>query len=236
MVQTMVGHRHRARPVRGAADAHVGQGAAQTAAGPQRRSDHEDRGAEPRVPEEAGREAREKEKAEEKRRRRRADEAGQGEGRQARARRRHAEGHHHPQGGEGRPAREGPEDRPPRHHRQGEGARARACRSCSPRTTTSSRRWPAWRAPSWSPGAAPAGLSTSGSGPGGGGTGYGHIYGAGNLDTGGRGSKGHGRGPKLAERGEHEVSVGMGDGGGDTDGSLSKEQINKVVQARTWRA
>jgi outer membrane biosynthesis protein TonB len=75
------------------------------------------------------------------------------------------------------------------------------------------------------------GLSTSGSGPGGGGTGYGHIYGAGNLDTGGHGNKGHGRGPKLAERGEHEVSVGMGSGGGDTDGSLSKEQILKVVRA-----
>jgi hypothetical protein len=75
------------------------------------------------------------------------------------------------------------------------------------------------------------GLSTSGAGPGGGGTGYGHIYGAGNLDTGGRGGKGHGRGPKLAERGEHEVSVGMGAGGGETDGSLSKEQIYKVVKA-----
>jgi hypothetical protein len=75
------------------------------------------------------------------------------------------------------------------------------------------------------------GLSTSGSGPGGGGTGYGHIYGAGNLDTGGRGHKGAGRGPKLAERGEHEVSVGLGNGGSDTDGSLSKEQIMKVVMA-----
>jgi hypothetical protein len=75
------------------------------------------------------------------------------------------------------------------------------------------------------------GLTTSGSGPGGGGTGYGHIYGAGNLDTGGRGSKGHGKGPKLAERGEHEVSVGMGSGGGETDGSLSKEQVYKVVKA-----
>jgi hypothetical protein len=75
------------------------------------------------------------------------------------------------------------------------------------------------------------GLTTSGSGSGGGGTGYGHIYGAGNLDTGGRGAHGHGRGPKLAERGEHEVSVGLGTGGGDTDGSLSKEQINKVVRA-----
>jgi hypothetical protein len=75
------------------------------------------------------------------------------------------------------------------------------------------------------------GLTTSGSGSGGGGTGYGHIYGAGNLDTGGRGTHGHGRGPKLAERGEHEVSVGLGTGGGEADGSLSKEQINKVVRA-----
>ncbi len=75
------------------------------------------------------------------------------------------------------------------------------------------------------------GLSTSGAGPGGGGTGYGHIYGAGNLDTGGRGTHGKGRGPKLAERGEKEVSVGMGGGAGDADGSLSKEQINKVVRA-----
>jgi hypothetical protein len=75
------------------------------------------------------------------------------------------------------------------------------------------------------------GLSTSGAGRGGGGTGYGHIYGAGNLDTGGRGTHGKGRGPKLAERGEKEVSVGMGGGAGDADGSLSKEQINKVVRA-----
>jgi hypothetical protein len=75
------------------------------------------------------------------------------------------------------------------------------------------------------------GLSTSGSGTGGGGTGFGHIYGAGNLDTGGRGTHGKGRGPKLAERGEHEVGVSMGNGAGDTDGSLSKEQINKVVKA-----
>jgi hypothetical protein len=75
------------------------------------------------------------------------------------------------------------------------------------------------------------GLSTSGAGPGGGGTGYGHIYGAGNLDTGGRGTHGHGRGPKLGDRGEKEVGVSMGGGTGETDGSLSKEQINKVVRA-----
>lgn len=75
------------------------------------------------------------------------------------------------------------------------------------------------------------GLATSGSGPGGGGTGYGHIYGAGNLDTGGRGAHGHGRGPKFSEKGPREVSVGLGAGGGDTDGSLSKEQVYKVVKA-----
>ena len=70
------------------------------------------------------------------------------------------------------------------------------------------------------------GLSTSGAGPGGGGTGYGHIYGAGNLDTGGRGSKGHGRGPKLVERGEKEVKVSMGIGSGDERRlAVSKEQI-----------
>jgi len=75
------------------------------------------------------------------------------------------------------------------------------------------------------------GLSTAGSGPGGGGTGFGHIYGACSLDTGGRGTHGRGRGPKLAERGEHEVGVSLGNGGGETDGSLSKDQINKVVRA-----
>jgi hypothetical protein len=75
------------------------------------------------------------------------------------------------------------------------------------------------------------GLSTSGSAAGGGGTGFGHIYGSGNLDTGGRGSKGRGRGPKLVERGEKEVKVGMGLGNGEMDGSLTKEQIDKVVRA-----
>jgi hypothetical protein len=75
------------------------------------------------------------------------------------------------------------------------------------------------------------GLTTSGSGPGGGGTGYGHIYGAGNLDTGGRGAHGHGRGPKLGDRGEKEVKVSMGVGSGDSDGSLTREQVLKVVNA-----
>jgi hypothetical protein len=75
------------------------------------------------------------------------------------------------------------------------------------------------------------GLTTSGSGSGGGGTGYGHIYGAGNLDTGGRGTHGHGKGPKFSEKGPREVSIGLGAGGGESDGSLSKEQIYKVVKA-----
>ena len=75
------------------------------------------------------------------------------------------------------------------------------------------------------------GLATSGSGVGGGGTGFGHIYGAGNLDTGGRGGKGHGRGPKLGDRGEREVKVSMSTGNGESDGSLSKDQIEKVVRA-----
>lgn len=75
------------------------------------------------------------------------------------------------------------------------------------------------------------GLSTSGAGAGGGGTGFGHIYGSGSLDTGGRGGKGHGRGPKLGDRGEREVAVSMSTGNGETDGSLSKDQIERVVRA-----
>ena len=76
------------------------------------------------------------------------------------------------------------------------------------------------------------GLSTSGSGPGGGGTGYGHIYGAGNLDTGGRGTHGHGRGPKLAERGEHEVVGRPGHRRRRRPTArCRKEQIDKVVRA-----
>ena len=75
------------------------------------------------------------------------------------------------------------------------------------------------------------GLSTSGAGTGGGGTGFGHIYGSGNLDTGGRGGKGRGRGPKLGDRGEREVTVSMSTGNGETDGSLSKDQIERVVRA-----
>ena len=71
----------------------------------------------------------------------------------------------------------------------------------------------------------------SGSGPGGGGTGYGHIYGAGNLDTGGRGRQRQGARPE-ARRARRKRGLGRhGQRRGDTDGSLSKEQINKVVRA-----
>ena len=73
------------------------------------------------------------------------------------------------------------------------------------------------------PGTARAACPPAARASGGGGTGYGHIYGAGNLDTGGRGAQGHGRGPKLAERGEHEVKRRPGPAAtATTDGSLTQ--------------
>ncbi|HJZ86450.1 MAG TPA: AgmX/PglI C-terminal domain-containing protein [Polyangia bacterium] len=74
------------------------------------------------------------------------------------------------------------------------------------------------------------GLSTRGTGTGGGGTGMGHILGTGELDTGGGHGHGHG-GPGLGTRKEHEVKVDVQQGAPDTDGSLSREQINRVVMA-----
>ena len=170
------------------------------------------------------------EEAEEVDRERRADQARQGEGRPHRPQRRHPQGHGHSQGEGIDPAREGPEGRHPQHHRPRQGARLgalQAVRAEQRRRAGDGRNGRRQMVVGHGAG----GLTTSGSGPGGGGTGYGHIYGAGNLDTGGRGTHGRGRGPKLAERGEHEVSVGLGTGGGDTDGSLSKEQVYKVVKA-----
>lgn len=75
------------------------------------------------------------------------------------------------------------------------------------------------------------GLSTTGSGLGGGGTGNGHLYGAGELDTGGRGRAGRGHGPVLSGRKEREVSVDTKGGNVDEGGGLSKEQVAKVVRA-----
>ncbi len=77
------------------------------------------------------------------------------------------------------------------------------------------------------------GLSTSGSGLGGGGTGQGHLYGAGDLDTGGRASRGHGRGPTLASRREHEVKLDIAAGNVDDGGGLTKEQVARVVRAHS---
>ena len=77
------------------------------------------------------------------------------------------------------------------------------------------------------------GLSTTGSGLGGGGTGQGHLYGAGDMDTGGRASRGHGRGPTLASRKEHEVKLDIAAGAVDDGGGLTKEQVARVVRAHS---
>ena len=75
------------------------------------------------------------------------------------------------------------------------------------------------------------GLSTTGAGIGGGGTGQGHLYGAGELDTGGRASRGHGRGPSRRHRRKgREDQRGHG-GNGEPTASLTKEQVDKVVRA-----
>ena len=75
------------------------------------------------------------------------------------------------------------------------------------------------------------GLSTTGSGLGGGGTGLGHLYGAGEIDTGGRASRGRGRGPTLASRKEREVKLDIAAGNIDEGGGLTKEQVARVVRA-----
>jgi len=75
------------------------------------------------------------------------------------------------------------------------------------------------------------GLSTTGAGLGGGGTGLGHLYGAGDVDTGGRASRGHGRGPTLASRKEREVKLDIAAGNIDEGGGLTKEQVARVVRA-----
>jgi len=77
------------------------------------------------------------------------------------------------------------------------------------------------------------GLSTTGSGVGGGGTGQGHLYGAGEMDTGGRATRGRGRGPTLASRKEHEVKLDIATGNVDDGGGLTKEQVARVVRAHS---
>jgi hypothetical protein len=74
------------------------------------------------------------------------------------------------------------------------------------------------------------GLGVAGTGLGGGGTGFGRIQGSGNLDVGagrGRGRKG----PGLGRGREREVQVGMETGTAETEGGLTREQINRVVRA-----
>jgi outer membrane biosynthesis protein TonB len=74
------------------------------------------------------------------------------------------------------------------------------------------------------------GLGSIGSGPGGGGTSFGRIQGSGSLDVGagrGRGRKG----PSLGKGREREVQVGMETGTADTEGGLTREQVNRVVKA-----
>jgi hypothetical protein len=73
------------------------------------------------------------------------------------------------------------------------------------------------------------GLSTRGTGVGGGGTGAGQIFGTGNLQIGGGGNA---RTPHPGGGAGHvgkELTVNIAPGTGSTDGSLTKEQIYKVV-------
>jgi outer membrane biosynthesis protein TonB len=74
------------------------------------------------------------------------------------------------------------------------------------------------------------GLGTAGSGLGGGGTGFGRIQGSGDLNVGA--GRGHGRkGPGLGLGREKEVAVGVETGTPDAEGGLTKDQINRVVNA-----
>lgn len=79
-------------------------------------------------------------------------------------------------------------------------------------------------------GSGAGGLGTKGTGLGGGGTGFGRIQGSGNMDIGaGRGRSVRGSG--LGQGKEKEVSVGVKTGDPDASGGLTREQVNRVVQA-----
>jgi hypothetical protein len=79
------------------------------------------------------------------------------------------------------------------------------------------------------------GLSTRGGGLGGGGNANGSLFGAGELGTGVGGGKGLGRGngKGIGDGGRqaHEAQLSLGGDGAHVSGFLSKEQINRVVQA-----
>jgi hypothetical protein len=77
------------------------------------------------------------------------------------------------------------------------------------------------------------GLGLAGSGIGGGGTGFGHINGTGNVDVGagsGRGRRGSGPGG-LGTGKEREVKVSVETGTADSEGGLTREQVDRVVRA-----
>jgi hypothetical protein len=83
-------------------------------------------------------------------------------------------------------------------------------------------------------GAGSGGMSLRGGGLGGGGTGKGVMFGAGELGTGVAGGKGLGKGGDglgVKGREAREASLGLDGAGAHVSGFLSKEQINRVVQA-----
>lgn len=75
------------------------------------------------------------------------------------------------------------------------------------------------------------GLGSAGTGLGGGGTGFGRIRGSGDVDVGAGRGRGRRPGPGLGARGEKEVQVGLGTGKADTDGGLTREQVDRVVRS-----
>ena len=76
------------------------------------------------------------------------------------------------------------------------------------------------------------GLGLRGGGPGGGGNGNGVMFGAGKLGTGVGGGKGLGAGSQgPGVRGPKEAQLSLGGEGAHVSGFLSREQINRVVQA-----
>jgi len=76
------------------------------------------------------------------------------------------------------------------------------------------------------------GLGLRGSGKGGGGQGKGVVYGAGDLGTAVGGGKGKGRGTGDGDgRGAREAKLDIQGSGAKISGFLSREQINRVVQA-----
>ncbi len=154
MVQITVGTQHHPGRALPHADAALGEDRAEAAAGARRQPRRQDRGPQASSSRKKVKNAPKEEEAEKSKKK---------EGQMKRPRRRPAASDattppprtpSSPRG-QRRPARQGPEGRHSRHHRARRRHLAPACRSCSPRATTSSRRSPAWRAPGWSSATAP---------------------------------------------------------------------------------